>query len=197
MKHAFIVMMVLGAASSACTVWAEDRDRRGVRGGFQEVRYPPTDTGTSTAPEAAPSDNVVVDADMTMNAVGGAGVGVFVEYKKGGFWRIALSCDTAQSTQACAFKVRVSGSALSNVTLTDIPVADVLGSTTALQLDTAVGREIPVLNFQNTAGAPITLEASVDQVRDSGMFFFVGGGAVRGGNSAAVTNPLTFTPSTP
>ncbi len=184
----FLTAGILALITSGCTVWSDDRDRR--RGDqWVDVQYPTTNV--------TPSNNVLVDPDLTMNAVGGAGVGVFVEYKKGGAWRIALSCDTAQSTKACTFKLKVTGAAVSEIERSDLPVGDVTANATTIVVDTAVGREIPVLTFQSTQGSPITIDAAVDQVRDSGMFFYISGGQVRGGNGAAVTNPLTFTPAAP
>lgn len=181
--------LLCALSASACVVTTGGRDR--------DERLATEATTASDAPRVPASNNVAVDNDRTMNVVGGAGVGVFVEYKTGGSWQVSMSCDTAISSQPCAFQVKVTGAALSELTLSDVPPSDVTSNATTLLLSSDVRLNIPVMSFRSTPGAPITVQAASGAVSDPAMFFFVSGGAVRGGDSRAVVNPLTFTPASP
>src|SRR5690242_1712082 len=60
----------------------------------------------STSPPGPTGPMLVdVDTDQTMNAVGGDGVGVFVEYAKGGHWHVWWTCDTNKTQESCDFAV--------------------------------------------------------------------------------------------
>lgn len=184
--RAFVLTSLLAFGASACTVWADDRSAP------QAQLTTPAASSVSTA-----ATRVTVDANRTLNAVGGGGVGVFVEYKKGGNWRVAMSCDTDISAKPCAFHLKVSAAAVDDPTVSDIPSADVSSDAVSVTINTTVSSAVPALQLKTEPGAAITVEASVDNVTDPAMYFYVAGGKLHGGDSKAVSNPLSFVPSAP
>ena len=155
----------------------------------------------SAPPTTAPTTMLVeVDTDQTMNAVGGEGVGVFVEYAKGGRWHVWWTCDTNQTQQSCNFAVSVSSAAgkLTNVDSSELAGGFVTAATPArLDATSTVVTEVRGLRFDAPAGMPITLEASVGGLKDGSFLFFVQNGRVNGGFAGKLTNPLQLQGSTP
>ena len=82
---------------------------------------PPRVTRTPTEQPAATTAKVEpmlvhLDTDRTMSAVAGEGVGVFVEYKSGGKWRVWLACDTNITGDACQMSVSATAPGLADLT---------------------------------------------------------------------------------
>lgn len=201
--------LALSLATFALAGCRHDDDwRHGHRGsssGYYEDEA--VDEGNAPAPSdgAAPPNAVApmlveVDPDQTMNAVGGEGVGVFVEYGSGGHWHVWWTCDTAHTSQSCDFAVAVSTApgALSNVDITEL-AGGFLSSTTTTRIDarSTTTTEVNSLRFDTDPGAVITVEASVGGIRDGAFVFFVQDGQVNGGFTGVLTNPLQLQGKTP
>lgn len=161
---------------------------------------PPTAIGPTE--ERAPSAPMLVevDADQTMEAVGGEGVGVFIEYFKGGHWHIWWTCDTAQTRQSCAFSVsaEVASGAVSNVDASGLPSERPPTSTPSrVEVTTTTATEIHGIRFDTDPGAIVTVNAAVGGFTDGSFFFFVQDGKVNGGFVGKLTNPLKLKGNVP
>jgi hypothetical protein len=156
----------------------------------------PTPVGaTSTSPML-----VEVDADQTMNAVGGEGVGVFVEYGKGGHWHVWWTCDTNQTHQNCEFSVSAAAAAgkVSNLDATELAGGFVTASTASrVDAKSTTASEVHGIRFDTSPGAVITIDASIGGLKDGAFLFFVQDGKVNGGFAGKLTNPLQFQGNAP
>ncbi len=148
----------------------------------------PAPVNSSTAPML-----VEVDADQTMTATGGDGVGVFIEYYKGGHWHVWWTCDTAQTRQSCDFVVSASAASgnISNVDASELPGGFVTASTPSrVDAKSTTTTEVHGIRFDTNPGAVITVEAAVGGLKDGAFLFFVQDGKVNGGFTGTLTNPL-------
>jgi hypothetical protein len=148
---------------------------------------------------------VDVDANRTMSASPGDGVGVFTQYQTGGHWNVWWTCDTNKTGLPCSFDV--------SVTVSTGSIAEVAGQalTAGDTLTQAGSQQIQVLTTTTTAVAGvtfdtvvppgttpiITLDAELGGVSDPAYLFFVQDGTVNGGYSGMLTDPLMLEPSTP
>lgn len=176
-----VATWLLGASGCIITV---DRDEA-----------PPPQTTTYAPQPAAPATPMVVvlDADKTMNVVGGDGVGVFVEYKTGGKWQISWTCDTNRTDQLCGFDFQVRASQITNAAVDGIFAVENKDTLVhRVVTSTQVGR----MTFEVPEGEPITVRSTIDgENNDDGRyFFFVQDGNVNGGFNGRLSNPLTFKP---
>ena len=207
-----LALFASAACVSAC-IYQDDppRDLRGdddsavsvpaSSSGYVDSTTADASTGTSTDNSASPSAMLVqVDTDQTMNAVGGEGVGVFVEYGKGGHWHVWWTCDTNQTSLSCNFALNITAAtgAITNVDATELG-GGLYTSPTASSLATnsTTTTDVKGFKFDTAAGAVITIEASVGSVEDGSLLFFVEDGKVNGGFTGKLTNPLRFEGSTP
>ena len=130
-----------------------------------------------------------------MNAVGGEGVGVFVEYGKGGHWHVWWTCDTSQTQQSCDFSISITAATgnISNIDATDL-AGGLYTAPTPQRLDTTstTTTDVKGFKFDTDAGAVITVEAALGSVEDGSFLFFVEDGKVNGGFTGKLTNPLRF-----
>jgi hypothetical protein len=163
-------------------------------------------SGGSSSSSGSGSDStkpmlVVVDADRTMNASPGQGVGVFTEYKTGGHWHIWWTCDTSKTSQSCAFDVvaTVSTGAISNVASAPAQGGAYAVQTQPQEAEAQIVTTSGVngMTFDAPAGATITLDAQMDGQRDGAFLFFVQDGAINGGYTGNLTDPLMLEPSAP
>lgn len=160
--------------------------------------------GTATTPPPPPGTLspmlVEVDTDQTMTADPGQGVGVFVEYAKGGKWHVWWTCDTAKTQQDCKFDVSVTA-ADGNITNVDATALDggFVATPTPSRVEATIttSNQVHGLRFDTNAGAVITLEASVGGLKDGSFLFFVQDGKVNGGFAGHLTNPLQLQGKTP
>lgn len=160
--------------------------------------------GTATTPPPPPGTLspmlVEVDTDQTMTADPGQGVGVFVEYAKGGKWHVWWTCDTAKTQQDCDFDVSVTA-ADGNITNVDASALDggFVATPTPSRVEATIttSNQVHGLRFATNAGAVITLEASVGGIKDGSFLFFVQDGKVNGGFTGHLTNPLQLQGKTP
>jgi hypothetical protein len=149
----------------------------------------------------------VISTDKTMTAVGGDGVGVFVEYKHGGTWHVWWTCDSNKSAQSCNFDVKISSSSgpVQNLQKDRLLATDQanINADGSLEATTSTGANVAGVFFDTTAGARITLEATVGGVAKTGDYlFFVaqnskGEDTVNGDYMGVLTNPLMLEPSSP
>lgn len=143
---------------------------------------------------------VEVDADQTMDAVGGEGVGVFVEYARGGHWHVWWTCDTTRTNQSCEFSV---GAAAASGTVTNVDATELEGGYVASSSDSRVEAgstittQVHGIRFDTAPGAVITVDATVGGLKDGAFLFFIQGGKVNGGYAGKLTNPLQFQGNAP
>lgn len=144
--------------------------------------------GTTTSPILA-----VIDTDQVMTADPGQGVGVFIEYAKGGKWHIWWTCDTQQTNQDCTYAVSATASAGN---IENVDSAELQGGTTStptasrVEARSTTTSQVHGITFHTKPGAVITVEASVGGIKDGKFLFFVQNGKVNGGFSGRVSNPL-------
>ena len=157
----------------------------------------PTQPGSGTSPSPM---LVEIDSDQTMNAVGGDGVGVFVEYARGGHWHLWWTCDTAGTNQSCEFSVSAT---VATGTITNLDASELEGgfvtSPTPSRVDakSTTTTQVHGIRFDTEPGAVLTVDAAVGGFKDGAFLFFVQDGKVNGGFSGKLTNPLQFQGSAP
>ncbi|MBX3224085.1 MAG: hypothetical protein KF795_26455 [Labilithrix sp.] len=143
---------------------------------------------------------VEVDADQTMNAVGGEGVGVFIEYVRGGHWHVWWTCDTAQTRQSCDFAVSATAASgnVSNVDAAELAGGQVASPTPSrIEATSTTTTEVHGVRFDTNPGAVITVDAAVGGLKDGAFLFFVQDGKVNGGFTGKLTNPLQLQGNAP
>jgi hypothetical protein len=175
---------------------------------------PPSSSSSSSGSTAAPVDPgtastaamlVEVDSNQTMNAQPGEGVGVFVEYNKGGHWHVWWTCDTNQGDhQSCDFSVSISAATgnITNVDATELAGGLYSAPTPSrLEARSTTTTEVKGFRFDTDAGAVITLEATLasaqGDIKDGSFLFFVQDGKVNGGFAGKLTNPLRLQGNVP
>lgn len=158
-------------------------------------------TPSPNTPSGVAPVRIVIDSDQTMDATGGDGVGVFVEYQSGGKWHVFWTCDTTLSAQACDFAIQAS---VADGEFKDLDASKVaLGTALSashqqLNVTTHTSVQIHEIWFSTQKpGVPVTIAASVSGLQDGSLFFFVQKGQVNGGYTGALTNPVEFEGSTP
>ena len=166
----------------------------------------PTPTATETTP--APTQPMVVSvmSNQTMTANPGDGVGVFVEYKAGGHWKVWETCDTNKSNQGCDFTLGFSSAtgALSNVASLPGAVTNTApaGSGGGFTATTSITTQVAGVSFDAAPGARVTIDATVSGLHSGDFFFFVEADAngtpqVNGGYGGKLSDPLSFEPTAP
>ena len=162
-----------------------------------------TDSNGDPAPTTpgSPSPMLVeVDTDQTMDAVGGEGVGVFIEYAKGGHWHLWWTCDTAQTRQSCDFSVSATAASgtIENVDASEL-AGGVATSPTASRVEatSSTTTEVHGIRFDTKPGAVITVDAAIGGFKDGAFLFFVQDGKVNGGFTGKLTNPLQLQGNSP
>ncbi len=156
-------------------------------------------TRSHTDPLPGEPLTVVVDTGKTMNAVGGQGVGVFVEYRAGGHWHVWWTCDTTLSGLPCDFGLTMTGTALANAKSSQFEGNDYFSAPdpTTLTATTHTTDGVDALDFDATPGTDLKIELGVSGLKDGNFFFFVQDGAIDGNYQGNLTDPLIFEPSTP
>lgn len=164
---------------------------------------PGTGNDGSALPSASGSSSpmlVEVDTDQTMSAVGGEGVGVFIEYAAGGHWHLWWTCDTAQTRQSCDFSVSATAASgnIENVDASEL-VGGAVTSPNASRVEATSNTTTGVdgIRFDTNPGAVITVDAAVGGFKDGAFLFFVQDGKVNGGFTGTLTNPLQVRGSSP
>jgi len=156
--------------------------------------------GNDPPPTSTQPLTVVVDANQTMNAQGGQGVGVFVQYATGGHWHVFWACDTTLSGLPCDYQIKITGTSIANAKSSQFEQTDALDSATTDQLvaTTHVTTGIDSVDFDAQPGADMKIDLTMSGLRSGEFFFFVQNGQVNGNfPSDKLTDPLVFEPSTP
>jgi hypothetical protein len=186
---------IVAGASVAAAVAGCVIDTRSQRDG--EMRR----VGSAGPPAGVAPMLVVVDADRTLIASPGAGVGVFTEYQTGGHWHVWWTCDTSVTGLPCSFQVAVSVSsgALSGLAGQLLEPSDTLVQPTAAQaqVTTTTTTGVDGIAFDAAPGVAITVDAQVDGLKDGSLMFFVQNGVANGNYQGALTDPLVFEPASP
>jgi hypothetical protein len=167
------------------------------------------DESTTTMPV-----QVTIDTGATIDATGGNGVGVFVQYAAGGHWTVTTACDTTTSQQSCGFDVFIGGvgsttgatdpkdpnqatsttTAITNIQTVD-PNGDPLGfemDQGVLHVSTNTSVNLDGFTFDTPAGATIELELYLDQVAQPRFVYWIGDKVLHTG---APTDPVDFAPT--
>jgi hypothetical protein len=187
----------------ACAVETDHGYGYSSGGGSAGTTSPPPSgscAGTSSTPSANP---ILADVATggTLNAKPGDGVGVFTEYTTGGHWHVWWTCDTNKTGATCPMDVKVSvaSGAISGTTADDSPTAGSVAASTPQQIEivTTTTTSTDGVRFDTTAGATITLSASISCVFDGSYFFFVQDGKVNGGFTGTLTDPIMLEGAAP
>ncbi len=188
----FLMAPVAVALLVGCWVGADDRPSGGTKPG-------PTTAPTTPTKQAL---LVTVDTDKVMNATGGDGVGVFVEYKTGGTWHVWWTCDTNKSSLPCDFDIKatVASGAIKNLQSDHLLATDQAKQNAdgSVQVIARANANVAGVFFETDPGARVTIDANIRDVPKAGDYlFFVQDGKVNGGYAGVLTNPLMLEPSTP
>jgi len=175
--------------------------------------------GVSTTPTAPPQSDagpstvqpilVVVDANKTLTATPGSGVGIFVEYQTGGHWHVWWSCDTNKTGLNCAFDIKgqidsgsISGGQTEDGTAwgKGQPSSSAYAYTLtpqSFEAQKVTTTEVDGVRFDAPLGAVLTVTSSLGGLADGSFFFFVQNGQVNGGYTGKLTDPLSFQANAP
>lgn len=143
---------------------------------------------------------VRIDADQVIESPTGEGVGLFVEYGAGGFWRLWTTCDTNHSAQSCWFDACASivdgSSDIRFAAGEELEGEDRIelfsDGQTCMSVDTDT--DIDGVTFETEPGALVRLEVWLDGFLESRYVYWVGDGVLHTG---APTNPVDFAPVSP
>lgn len=160
----------------------------------------PSCIALATPPAVAPDiAQVTIDTGATMSLTPGEGVGVFVQYAKGGHWILSTTCDTRISRKSCAFDVVIApeaGATLSEVAGQGLSRKDKLelrdDGTVRLVTRTSLG--VAGVTFDTEPGAMVEFDVWLDGVPQPRFVYLVSDGSVAEG---VPTNPVDVVPSTP
>jgi hypothetical protein len=180
----------------ACTINTVSTSPGTTGGGGGPAQAAPNGaSGASTQPML-----VVVDANRTMTAQPGDGVGVFTEYTTGGHWHVWWSCDSNRTNLDCNFDVTISvASSISNAAGEGLAASDQIAQASAMQVElvTRTTTTIQGVTFDAPPGDIITLDAKMNALDDGNLLFFVQDGQINGGYRGTLTDPLMLQPSSP
>jgi hypothetical protein len=164
----------------------------------------PGPTGTPAAATTQPM-LVDVDANRTMSATPGKGVGVFTQYRTGGHWSVWWTCDTNTTHQPCNFEVSVTveTGSIAGATGQGLQAGDTLTQPGGQEIDVQSTTTTAVVGVTFDTVVPsgttaiITLDAKLGEVSNPSYLFFVQDGRINGGYSGTLTDPLMLEPSSP
>ncbi|HEU5075879.1 MAG TPA: hypothetical protein VFU02_16915 [Polyangiaceae bacterium] len=136
-------------------------------------------------PDESPPVRATIDRDAELvDRNPGYAIGVFVEYRQGGQWRIDVGCDTATSMFSCSWLVVAEPL---EGTLTDVVTHDLESSDDFELLPTSVGihstttDDMDGVGFGSEPGTAIALFVALDGYAESRFVYWVGDGAVHAG----------------
>jgi hypothetical protein len=159
--------------------------------------------GGNPPPPYSPPGNVLsvdIDTDAQLQAEGGKGAGLFVEYATGGKWHVFAACDTTQSGFDCTWDLVVSlpdaKQALTVSDKTDLDASDAVLRVDegALRLFFRTSTEVDGVRLSAPAGQQLQVDVILDGVHDGSFVNWVGGGAAKAG---APSDPIIFLPTAP
>ncbi len=194
LKSAFGIALIV--ASAACYEATPSTSSAG--GGYGGSYGDDSDASDDAGPQPTLA---FVDANRTLNAVAGQGVGVFVTYQSGGQWLVQWTCDTAVTNESCFFQIDVRAVTGSPVVLASDSIAP--GGTVGpsspgtIQISTTTTTEEDQASFVTSAGATLSVAVLLNGQGSGQYFFFVQNGKVNGGYQGALADPLEFEPTSP
>jgi len=141
-----------------------------------------------------------IETDVALDSVPGDGVGVFVEYYSGGFYRIWTTCDTNYTGAVCPMDIFMSvdrSSTIDAVTTEDLEGADLVNineaaGTVDIHVDTSV--DIDAIEIDTTPGAVLRIEVLLDGIPQPRFVYWFGNGVLHNG---APTSPVDLVPTVP
>ncbi len=199
----FLLLASLTALTASLTACGDGSNHH--HDGYDDSQSAPAASATTRSPGSSPDASVapllvVVDTNQTMNAIGGDGVGVFVEYSTGGHWHVWWTCDTNQTQAKCNFVVGITAASGAIKHLDASGLAGgfaTLSSTTQLDASSTTTTAVTGVSFDTDPGAQITLDATMGNLTYGSFLFFVQDGKVNGGYASTLSNPLSLVGSTP
>jgi len=153
----------------------------------------------SASPGTQTEEIADIETNGTMTIAPGEGVGVFIEYEKGGVWRVRTTCDSKLDgyRSPCYFQVSatVSGGSASSL---------VLGSSSYEGWATARGNALDYsgwiydgvggMVFSASAGATVQFKVLLDSLPEARFTYWMGNDALHYG---APSNPIHLRPTVP
>lgn len=138
-----------------------------------------------------------IDADQIMETQLGEGVGLFVEYRSGGTWRVWTSCDTVYTGYSCVLDTyMLAGSSISNVSSEGLESYDYVDQPYPDELIfyAETGADSDAIEFDTDPGVSLELELVLDDYVDPTFIYWVGDGRIHEGASSS---PVIFEPDSP
>ncbi len=153
--------------------------------------------GGLRTPDAKPF-YTTVDAGETLSTALGEGAAVFVEYQRGGTWRVWTSCDTKTTGRTCQYQINVAPRGrLDWVNGVDLETSDYYerydDGTFSLFADTSTDTD--AIEFATKPGALVDIELFLDGSLDSTYFVWYGNNQVQYGPEGK--SPIVFQPDAP
>lgn len=144
--------------------------------------------------------NATVDAGETLTTQPGNGAGVFVEYQKGGFWRLWTSCDTNVTHAPCQYQLNVTPRGqLGSITGIGLKSSDYFQRYNDGTFSFFAQTELDTngVDFTTDPGAPIEVELQLDGAVDPTFLVWYGNGTVHANNlgNGAERSPVVFQPN--
>ncbi|MSP24009.1 MAG: hypothetical protein EXR75_02370 [Myxococcales bacterium] len=141
--------------------------------------------------------HTTIDSGEMLSTELGSGAGVFVEYARGGVWRIWTSCDTALTGLDCIYQIEVASygriDAVDGIDLEPFDTVDVFDDE-SLTFYAETDYESDAVEVFATPGALLTVSVALDGLVDPSYFVWIGNGAV---NEGAPASPVVFQPDAP
>ncbi len=161
-------------------------------GGSDDIAYYEPPAARKEIPESR------IDSDAALaGREPGQGVGVFVEYQRGGHYRIDLTCDTLLTGYGCSWWIAAEpnrGSPFA-MTLHDLESSDYFEALeSSVVLWAYTNDDLDGFSFRTAPGATLRLSVWLDEVPESRYVYWVGDGAVHTG---APSTPFDLVPSEP
>jgi hypothetical protein len=153
----------------------------------------PNGTTPATPTPSSPPPRVSIDANRTLHASPGQGVGLFITYSSGGNWKLEWTCDTNVSrSHACRFDIAVGTHGVSGIA--SVPSnAVVQRDAESLRINTITTTTLDSATFKTEPGGAIALAMRMDGQPFPKLMFFVSDGQL----STAPSDPIELVPSEP
>lgn len=141
----------------------------------------------------------MIDTDAKLTDVE-SGVGVFIEYTKGGTWSLRVGCDTAINDAECFWQIYAYtpvGIPITSFQSVDLEKGDILSLKTdgELWLDAKATVDLDGATFSTEPGEPMTFDVYLDgDSHPEDFIYYINGGKVVNGTKSPV---IELTPTEP
>lgn len=141
----------------------------------------------------------MIDSDQVLTDLT-TGTGLFIEYTRGGKWKIQATCDLVTSKSDCLWDIYAStplGTPIVSSEAIDLEADDLLNvkSDGELTFYTTTGADVDGVSFSTVPGEPITFQFSLDGAsHPEDYFFYVSLGELVSGVGS---NAIKLTPTDP